>query len=58
MVKFETDRLGHWKSPKSGRIGAQGLNWKFYVNSEIRFAVFDRNNPKEKYLETQGILII
>ena len=28
---------------KSGRIGAHGLNWKIFVNFDLRFEIFDKN---------------
>ena len=40
LEEFESDRM----SPrKSGRIGAHGLNWKIFVNFDLRFEIFDKN---------------
>ena len=32
------------KVPKNGRIGAHGLNCKIFVNSELRFEIYDEKN--------------
>ena len=34
LVEFESDRMSPRESAKNGRIGAHGLNWKNFVNSE------------------------
>ena len=39
LVEFESDRISPRKSGKNGRIGAHGLNWKIFVNSEFRFEI-------------------
>ena len=48
LVEFESDRMSLRKSAKSGRIGAHGLNWKIFVNFDLRFEIFDKNNFMKK----------
>ena len=44
LVEFETDRMSPRESAKNGRIGAHGLNCKIFVNSELRFEIYDEKN--------------
>ena len=48
LLEFETDRMSPRESAKNGRIDAHGLNCKICVNSEFRFEIYDKNNPRKK----------
>ena len=37
LVEFESDRMSSRETAKNGRIGAHGLNFKIFVNSEVIF---------------------
>ena len=45
LVEFESDRMSPRESAKIGRMGAHGLNLKFFVNSEPIFEIYDENYP-------------
>ena len=45
LVEFDGDRISPCKSAKIGRMGAHGLNLKFFVNSEPIFEIYDENYP-------------
>ena len=36
---------------KNGRKSAHGLNWKVFIKSDIRFAIYDKNYPGQKKVE-------
>ena len=38
------------ESDKNGWIGAQELNWKIFVNSELIIGIYDENYPMKKNL--------
>ena len=42
------------KMHKNGQMGAHGLNWKIFVKSEVRFAIYDKNYPRKKNLRFLG----
>ena len=48
LVEFESDRMSPRESAKNGRIGAHGLNWKIFVNSELIFEIYHKNYPRKK----------
>ena len=56
MLNFEKMRRKKWKfakkieSDKNGWIGAQELNWKIFVNSELIIGIYDENYPMKKNL--------
>ena len=48
MVEFESDQINPRESAKIGRMGAHGLYWKIFVNSELIFEIYDENYPRKK----------
>ena len=48
LVEFESDRMGPRESAKNGRIGAYGLKCRIFLDSELIFEIYDKNNPREK----------
>ena len=48
LVEFESDRMSPRESPKNGRIGAQGLNFIIFFNSELIFEIYDKKYPRKK----------
>ena len=48
LVEFESDRMSPRESAKNGRIGANGLNYKFFFNSEFIFEIYDENYSCKK----------
>ena len=53
LVEFESDRISPRESTKNGRMGAHGLNWKIFVNSELIFEINDENYSRKKFLMIQ-----
>ena len=41
LVEFERDRVSPRESPKNGRTGAHGLKCIIFVNSELKFEIYD-----------------
>ena len=48
LVEFESDRISPHESTKNGRNGAHGLTCKIFVNSELKFEIYDENYPRKK----------
>ena len=48
LVEFEGDRMSPRESAKNGRIGADGLNCKIFVKSELISEIYDKNYPRKK----------
>ena len=48
LVEFESDRVSPRESAKNGRIGADGLNCKIFVKSELISEIYDKNYPRKK----------
>ena len=48
LVEFEVDRMCPSESTKNEQKGAQGLNWKFFVNFEDIFDILDKNKPRKQ----------
>ena len=40
--------MSRYEMAKNGRIFAQGLNCKFFVNSELTFEILDKNYRMKK----------
>ena len=43
LVEFESDQIRPRESAKNGRIGANGLNCKIFVNFELILEIYDEN---------------
>ena len=50
LVEFGSDRMSHCESTKNGRMGAHGLNSKFFAKSEVKFGNNKKNRPGNKFL--------
>ena len=48
LVEFERDRISPRQSGKNGRIGAHELNCKLFVNSKLKFEIYDKNYPMKR----------
>ena len=48
LLEFESDRMSPRESTKNGRIGANGLNRKIFLNSELIFKINDKNYARKK----------
>ena len=35
------------KNAENGQIGVYGLNWNFFLKSELRFEIYDKNYPRK-----------
>ena len=42
------------KMHKNGQMGAHGLNWKIFVKSGFRFAIYDKNYPRKQNFRFLG----
>ena len=48
LVEFESDPMSPRESAKNGQMGAHGLSWKIFVQSETEFEIYDKNNPRKQ----------
>ena len=48
LVEFESARMNPRKSAKNGLNDADGLNYDFFVNSELIFKIYDKNYVMKK----------
>ena len=48
FVEFESDRRSPRESVNNGRNGANGLNCKIFIISELIFENYDENYPTKK----------
>ena len=48
LLEFESDRMTPRESAKNGQIGARELKCKIFVDSEVKYEIYDKNYPRKK----------